>query len=420
MQIKPRSIALTCIATGALTAVSPLAVAQTPTAHVYLDLATHASDIPGMGAAGAFASGGIGGGLANIFGGGRSGGGNVFGGTRAGFSPGKYMDVSVFTRANSGLTAATQALPAGFGLGDTLNLITPMSKLDPVTRDEDPIEPIYERPKGKMKLYWGCGDSIRSGQPRVLDLANASVADMQRFFGTARTSTTRGARLANGHPSWPHKDDDRRVPEGASMVGEHKFVGSGISDSFKLNLGTGQDFLGQFSISQAGGGDSASRLSWSPMNNARGYFISAMQGGGSADGGAEMVLWSSSDVAELGFGLIEYQTNSAIDGWIRERVVLNSSATQCSIPKGVFNGVAMVRAIAFGNESSFIYPPRPTDSRALAAWQPEWSAKVRVKSTFMSMLGGMAGATRGQANEREEKKEKAPDPVDLLRGLFRR
>jgi hypothetical protein len=425
-------VALSCSAAG----VHLVAQAQSnstykpPTAQAYIDLATHASDMPGMGAAGAFAGGG---GLSSLFGGrgGSSGGGNVFGNTRTGFSPGKYMDVSVFTRNNASLTDATQNIPGGFNLGDALKLAAPTEKYDPPTREDEPLEPRYERPKGRMMLYWGCGDTIRAGQPKILDAANASLADMQKFFGTMRTSTTRGARLATGHPVWPQKNDDRKIPDSASTIGEHKFVGSGIPDSFKVSLGNTQDFLGQFSINQDGSADSTTKLSWSNLNQARGYFLSAFgsnsgNSSGSNGSGNDMIIWTSSEVAELGFGLVDYQTNAAVDGWIRDRVVLPTNATQCSIPKGIFNGGAMLRGIAYGSESSFIYPPRPADPQALAQWQPEWSAKVRVKSTFMSMLGGMQGAMRGARNDvqreekREERKDSKPNPVDLLKGIFGR
>lgn len=407
--------------------------AKSPTAQAFIDLATHASDMPDMGAMSGFASGGISGGLSGLFGG-KSGGGNVFGNTRAAMSPGKFMDASVMTRNNASLISATQNIPTAFNLGPTLALAVAGERLDPVIREDEPIEPNFEPPKGRTILYWGCGDTIRAGQPRILDAANASMADVQKFFGTMRTSTTRGARMANGNPAWPNKQDDRKVPDAASVSGEHKFVGSGIPDSFKVNLGDNQDFLAGFNVSQSPA-DGATRLSWPSVRHARGYFVSAVGIGSGGKGGnsVDTVIWNSSEVAELGFGLIDYQTNTAIDKWIRERAVLPASTTQCAVPKGIFpEGGAMLRAIAYGNEAYFSYPPRPTDAKALAAWQPEWSAKVRVKSTFMSMLGGMGGgmgggigegmrnAERGDADTAPKKDETAPTPLNLLKGIFGR
>jgi hypothetical protein len=82
-------------------------------------------------------------------------------------------------------------------------------------------------------------------------------------------------------------------------------------------------------------------------------------------------------VAELGFALIDYQTNVAIDKWIKEKAVLPATATQCAVPKGIFNGGAMLQAIAYGSEAFFVHPPRPTDPKA--ASEPQWQSKVRNK-----------------------------------------
>jgi hypothetical protein len=56
-----------------------------PVSQAWIDVATHCSDIPGMGAIGGFAKGGLAGGLGSLLGG-ASGGGNRFGNTRHGFS----------------------------------------------------------------------------------------------------------------------------------------------------------------------------------------------------------------------------------------------------------------------------------------------------------------------------------------------
>jgi len=45
----------------------------------------------------------------------------------------------------------------------------------------------------------------------------------------------------------------------------------------------------------------------------------------------------------------------------------------------------MVRMIAYGAESGFVHPPRPTDPRV--TWEQEWVVRVRVKSTVMTILG---------------------------------
>lgn len=410
-------------AQSAKTAMQPT---KPPIAQAWIDVATHHSDIPGMGAMAGFATGGLGGGISGLFG--SKSGGNIFGNTRISMAPGKWLDVSVMTRNEPNLAEATQNIPGGMSMNPALKLtVPPPEKYDPpVRRDDEPVEPKYEKPKGKMLLYWGCGDTIRAGQPRVFDAANPNLNDMQKFFGNMRNSTTRGARSAPGNPSWPNKTDDRKVPDNASLIGEHQFIGKGIPENFNPKLGEAQDFLAPYAISQKND-NGVIRLEWPSIAHARGYFISAIgakQGANKDE--TEMVIWTSSEVPELGFGLNDFQTNAAIDKWIKEKAVMPATATQCAVPKGIFSddsgggraGAGMLRATAYGSEAYFAYPPRPSDVRV--TWEPEWQTKVRLKSTFMSMLGGM-GDEGGRGQDRQApKKEEKIKPADILKGLFGR
>ena len=402
-------------------------IVKPPVALAYIDVATGASDMPGGGMFGAAAQGGQSGGLFGALGGlargaagGATGGGNTFGNTRAmGFASGKFVDVSVHTSKNRSLTEANQAIPSVMNLGESLKLFAPVADRPvPTTVEESPIEPRYEKPKGKMSIYWGCGEKIRPGQPRTLDMARAGAEDYSKFF-VMRGSTTTGARSQPGHPAWPNKQDDRRVPENASLIGQHTFNGDGIPQSFKVALAAAQDLMPPIDLNQSKVGDGVN-LEWRSIAHARGYFIAVM--GGKSDGGdsAEMILWTSSELPDTGFGLVDYQSNANIDKWIGEKVILPASATRCAVPQGIFGEQAggMLRMIAYGSEAFFAFPPRPADPKI--AWEPDWQTKVRVKSTFMSMLGGF-----GDASEREEKKhqpreEKKPNPVELLKGLFGR
>jgi hypothetical protein len=438
----PRSLSF-----AVLCALAPNVVAQTkapqqvvkpPIALAYIDLATSASDIPGgnmlAGAMRGSSQGGAGGGALGALGGllkgavgSATGGGNVFGNTHSGvfgFGSGRYMDVSVYTNKNRALAEATQAIPAGMNLGASLKLVAPIPDKPVPTEPlrEEPVPPTYEQPKGKISLYWGCGDTVRAGQPRVIDFANLKFEDLQKVF-IARGVTTRGARSLPGHPAWPNKPDDRMVPDNASLVGQHTFTGAGIPDSFKVTLGAQHDLMPAIELGQQKQ-DGSVKLEWKPVTNVRGYFIAAM--GGKSDGAdsGEAIFWSSSELADTGFALMDFQSNGNIDKWIGEKVILPASATNCTVPKGIFpeGSGGLLRMIAYGSEAFLAYPPRPTDPKI--AWEPEWQTKVRMKSTFSSMLGGMGESQSRRAGDapQEPKKseEKKPNPVDVLKGLFRR
>jgi hypothetical protein len=115
-----------------------------------------------------------------------------------------------------------------------------------------------------------------------------------------------------------------------------------------------------------------------------------MGGKGDDGGAAEMTLWTSSELPDSGFGLLDYQTNKSVDQWLKEKVLLAPTATRCDVPKGIFGdgtepSGAMLRMIAYGTELNLAHPPRPADPKL--AWEPEWALKVRVKSVAMAMLG---------------------------------
>jgi hypothetical protein len=138
-----------------------------------------------------------------------------------------------------------------------------------------------------------------------------------------------------------------------------------------------------------------------------------------------MILWTSSEQADAGFGLIDYQTNPAVDRWLREKILLAPSTTACTIPKGVFSGQgAMLRLIGYGSELNLAHPPRPSDVRQ--PWNPQWAVKIRVKAVANAMLGmpDMGGmGNPGAAANPPQQAPPAPEPrlpgtLDLLKGIL--
>ncbi|MBC7623343.1 MAG: hypothetical protein H7232_08160 [Aeromicrobium sp.] len=413
---------------------APPQVVKPPIALAYIDVATAASDMPGGNMMAGMAQGSSSGGLFGALGGmargatgAVTGGGNTFGQTRSmGLGSGKYVDVSVFSNKNRALAEATQMIPGVMSLGESLKLVAPIPEkpLPPGPVDERPYEPSYEKPRGKMSIYWGCGENIRPGQPRTLDAATARIEDFGKFF-VSRGSTTKGARAEPGHPAWPNKQDDRQVPDSASLIGQHTFIGNGIPDSFKVSLGAPQDLMPPIQLSQRKN-ETGVDLEWQTIPHARGYFIAVMGGKSDSNDSGEAIFWTSSELPDVGFGLLDYQSNSNIDKWLGEKVILPAATTKCAVPKGIFpeSGGGMLRMIAYGSEAYFAFPPRPTDPKI--AWEPDWQTKVRVKSTLFSMLGGMGDnegrgrGTRDEPAKGKDKEEKKPNPIELLKGLFGR
>lgn len=390
-----------------------------PISQGWIDIATYAS--PGMGGMGGLMGGmmGRGGGrdtpMSAMMGGRK--GDAVFGQATTGGGDGSYVDVTLRTSRNPNLAEALQSVPEASRLAPTLQLkVLPQAKPVRDTYGEEPVEEPTEQPKGKIKLYWGCGTAIRPGQPKVVDFSTGTVGQLADIF-KGRRATQRGAHSAPGRPVWPNLVDKRRVPDGASLVGAHAFKGQGVPESFKFNLPAPQDIMPPIALRQAQAGG-VTQLSWQALPTARAYFIAAMGGRDDDRGNAELTLWTSSELPDSGYGLIDYQTNKSVDQWLKEKVLLAPTATRCDIPKGIFpeDAGGMLRMIAYGSELNLAHPSRPTDPTI--AWEPEWSLKVRVKSVAMTMLGmpdmgdagGMDdGAMDGSSLDDPEASGEAPD-----------
>jgi hypothetical protein len=424
-------LALVAGVAGAQAGKGPAQVVKPPVSQAWIDVATFSGfGMQGMG-------GGTGAGpmsmVGGMFGSGQAAN-NAFGNTQTS-SAGRWVDVTLYTSRNPSLAEALQAVPAGTQLAPTLKLVAPKAA-KPVPRDDETNPTEIERPKGKIHLYWGCGESVRPGQPRVLDMATAKPEEWGKFF-VSRRATQRGAHSGAGRPLWPNDSDSRMVPPNASLVGEHAFSGQGVPEGFKFGIPAAQDLMPEIALKQADAGG-ATQLEWAVLPTARAYFIAAMGAKGGGMGGGsdpEMVFWTSSEVPEVGSGLVDYQTNPAVDRWLQEKVLLAPTVTRCAVPKGMFGegGGAMLRMIAYGNELNLVHPPRPTDPKI--AWEPQWAVKVRVKSVANAMLGmdmsemqrGPGGRSQPQAQDQaapaaaeKQQEEKLPGAVDILRGILGR
>ena len=417
-----RSIAVVAISTAAATLPrsgvgqgTPKQVVKPPISQAWIDVATFSGMSMGPGMMNAT--------LGSLMGG---GGGNQtaeFGYTETG-AAGRWMDVTLYTSRNTSLAEATQAVPPGTQLAPTLKLQTPEHPKPPPPVEEGPTEFNYEPPKGKLVMYWGCSETVRPGQPKVVDLSTATMAELGKFF-ESRRATQRGAHATFGRPVWPSKDDKRALPANSSIAGQHGFKAEGVPESFSFAIPPAQDVMPAIQVRQEKT-STAVKLSWSAIPHARAYFLGSM--GALPDGEQGFMLWTSSELPESGFGLFDYQTNTAVDGWLKDKVLLAPTVTTCSVPNEAA-GQGMLRAIAYGTELNLAHPARPADPKI--AWEPEWNVKVRVKSmstTMMGMEGEMPGmapgaetgapqdtAAPGDPPTDEQKKKKKFNPFEVIK-----
>ncbi len=433
-----------CLAVG-LSIASLGAQAQntkTPKVQLWMDLST--GTMAGMPEMDSLPGGG--GMLGGLMGGGaqgRAGNGNTaYGHARAmSVMPPRVIDIALHNSLRPGVEAS-QAIPPGMRMGESLPLIPPRAQPTQTEPGDVPQEYQQHQPKGRILLYWGCGSAVRAGQPRVIDLARAKPADYAQAFA-GRAVPDRGPRVGPAYALYPNERNQVSLSRDSSVAGEHQVRGDGVPASMKFTLGAAQDLMPAIDLRTTGKPQDSMGTSWQPVRNARAYYLHAM-----SQNGDDLIMWSSAETPDTGMGLFDYLSPATIDRWLKERVLLQPETTQCAIPQGIFAGgrdaTPMLRMMAYGGESHIVYPPRPADPKA--AWEPEWSVRVRVKSHTMAMLGeemqgqrgGMGAAApagagggayssgmgSGQAAGGAPSDAGTPgevvNPVNLLRGLFGR
>ena len=314
----------------------------------------------------------------------------------------------------SGAPRAEHDIPPGMNMGPLLPLVTPQR--EPAARGGERPEGM-EKPKGRMLIYWGCGEKLRAGQPVVIDFAGMAEGRTPPNTASRRVAVQSGPAFgrSRSYGDWPNAEQPKPVPADASLRGEHIIKGN-YSPEIKFSLD--RDFLARVELAASG-----DTVRWNAIQNATGYFAT-LHG---AQGENEIVFWSSSELQEMGGALMDYLPPAEVARLIREKVVMEPRTLECTVPGEVVKkaGTPMFNFIAYGEEANFAQPPRPADPKI--AWEPLWAVKVRFKSTALLLLGehGERAETRQTTPSNPPPQGRAaPDPVkegiNVIRGIFGR
>ena len=284
---------------------------------------------------------------------------------------------------------ANHWIPPGLQMGASLPLITPAAP-KPM-----PTSMPYERPKGRMLIYWGCGEHVAAPQPTVVDFSKVAAGQVPPGMA-AMSSFARYAAVphtAPGFGEWPNKADRKQVPASGSLLGAHKVEGN-YSPPIAFTLG--QDWMPGLNLRQTGALPSgAVRLGWTPAATATGYALAMF---GSTQSG-DVVIWSSSRSAATA-ALLDYLPPAEVKRLIGTGHVLPPTATECTLPAEVAQAspAGMIMEIGYGPEAYFAENPKA----------PKWTAKVRFKTTSSMMLGmpQMGDGGGGNAPQQPRKKKK--------------
>lgn len=288
----------------------------------------------------------------------------------------------------SGPPAAAHAIPPAMAMGPTLALKTPKPEPRSERRDTTPPDE-YERPKGKLLLFWGCGEAARPGQPVVIDFASMAAGQVPpNLFGGERIRIAYPPSAATWPTwgGWPNDDkpSQQGVPANASLIGAHKVTGNYTPD---IDFTLAQDWLAGLDMAQTKAPSGALLLGWNAVPGATAHFAQMIGGSSNEADGGTMVFWSSSDVQTFISGLSDYIAPAEAARLVGRKQLLPPTQTNCAIPKEAMAATegGMISLVAHGPEANFVHPPRPADPRV--PWVQEWTVKAR----YVARTGGVAG-----------------------------
>jgi hypothetical protein len=317
------------------------------------------------------------------------------------------LNLYLASRTKSAAPQASHFIPAGMQMGPSLPLVAPAAERAEPTTPGMPSN--FQRPKGRMLIYWGCGEHAGPGQPTVIDFAKMAAGHMPPGFASMMSAMHAAQPPRPGQAAsygeWPNDRDSPQVPPGASLVGAHRVEGN-YSPPIAFALGPGQDFMPTLGLRQAGAGPGgAVPLVWNRAPQATGYALSMF----GASGNGDMLIWSSANKPTT-FPNMDYLSPAQVKTLVASGAVLSPATSQCTVPAEVAAAApsGMVMMIGYGPEAYFSDKPKA----------PTWTVRARYKTnaTLMLGMGDMSG--NGDAGvEQDQQQPQQQAPAKKKRGL---
>lgn len=304
------------------------------------------------------------------------------------------LDLGSTLAATGGAPKAEHTPSAGLGVRGVLPLHTPTPGTPGQARAGEP-----ERPKGRLLIYWGCGERARAGQPVVIDFARVAQGQWPTGLSSVTVSapsppSSRSHRTFGDWPNAIQPNGSVSLPGTASLIGAHLVRGNYTPD---IRFNATQDFMAPVTFTANAKTSTGSvNFAWSPVPTATGY-----AGWTFGAKGDDLVFWSTSEAKAFGV-FQDYIPPAEVARLVRERAVLAPTTSQCTVPKDVMDamganggapdqraGGGMLFFTAYGPEQNIIYPERPADVRT--PWNQEYFVKIRHRSQTLQMLGQSMG-----------------------------
>jgi hypothetical protein len=326
------------------------------------------------------------------------------------------------SRTAAGAPKADHFMPPAAQLGPSVPLLSP----ERATAGEytPGTIPQGQMPKGRLLLFWGCGEHAPKGQPVVIDFAKMAKGQVPPNLFAAGAGLPEDWQILASNSAtygeWPNTRDSKPVKANASLLGAHKVVSTYAPE---INFTLADDFMPPLQARSASLPSGASRLDWNALPKATGYYAWAMGAKSGGGGNPDMVWWSSSASQQFGGALAGWLSPAAVAKLVAANTVMPATQTSCTIPaevKAAGGEVLMTQLFGYGPQADFAYPPRPANAKA--AWKPEWIARVRFRSNTSLMLGmpGMGGTSTADAADTGQPAPAAKPKCKGLKGIAMR
>lgn len=310
-------------------------------------------------------------------------------------------------QAPAGEAKADHFLPDGTRLGASVPLLTPRT----ASGSREPYrEGNMQMPKGRLLLFWGCGEKAGPGQPVVIDFAKMAQGQVPPGLYSAAVDAAEAwqvsAANARTFGEWPNERNNKAVPANASLLGAHR-VASNYAPEIAFTLA--DDFMPALQPVSRDAAGGAVALSWNALPTATGYYASAIATGKDGGNANDMVWWSSSSTQQFGGPMADWLSPAAVRKLVAAKTVMPASQTSCTIPaevKAAGGPMLMTTLYGYGPQADFSYPARP--AKAAANWQPDWIARVRFRANAMVMHGMPGGGMAAYGNDDGEEDQAAP------------
>ncbi|MES2097966.1 MAG: hypothetical protein V4459_14530 [Pseudomonadota bacterium] len=315
----------------------------------------------------------------------------------------------------SGPPSADHFMPAGMGLGPSVPLVTPTPSASTPGKAQPDTPGDMRRPKGRLLLFWGCGAHAGPGQPVIIDFSKLGQQQFPPGLFSTSVPVDPGPTFASSktYGDWPNSKSGKGLKANSSLLGDHRVAGN-YSPEIKFALD--QDFMAPLNAASRDQSDGSQLLSWNAIDVATGYYAWLIGAKSAGEDSGDMVWWTSASGKQFGAGLTDWIPPAIVARLVGEKVVMPPSQTSCQVPaevKAAAGGFMMTQLFAYGPERNFAYPPRPASPKV--AWKPDWTARVRYRSSTSLMLGmpGMGDSGSSSGGDEAAKPKKCKPRITL-------